>query len=71
MAPLFFMATRRVSFSVSPETVTKLSVLAKWQHRTPSQQIDALVFDAVARFYDELTLDQKSVFKGHLQGVDL
>lgn len=69
VAPLFFMTTRRVSFSVSPETVAKLAALAKWQHRTPSQQIDALVHAAVADLYASLSVEQKQVFTAHFQGA--
>jgi len=65
------MATRRVSFSVSPETVEKLSTLARWQHRTPSQQIDALVFAATASFYDTLTPEQQTHFSAQLRGETL
>lgn len=70
-APLLFMATRRVSFSVSPETIEKLSALAKWQHRTPSQQIDALVCTATASFYDTLTPEQQTQFSAQLCGETL
>lgn len=68
MAPLFLMPTRRVSFSVSPETVAKLATLAKWQHRTPSQQIDALVDVAATDLYASLSPEQQQIFTANLRG---
>jgi hypothetical protein len=61
------MTTRRVSFSVSPETVAKLATLAKWQHRTPSQQISALVDTGAALFFNSLDPKQRAIFNAALK----
>ena len=62
------MASVRQSFSIKPETALKLSALAKAQHRTASQQLDALVASAYADFYESLTDAQKLEFSKFTKG---
>lgn len=63
-----FMASIRQSFSIKPETALKLAALAKAQHRTASQQLDALVAFAYVDFYESLTDAQKLQFSKLTEG---
>jgi len=56
------MPTRRVSYSVQPETATKLAALAHWQYRTASQQLDVIVADATSSYIATLTSKQHAEF---------
>jgi hypothetical protein len=56
------MPTRRVSYSVQPETVTKLAALAHWQYRTASQQLDVVVADATSAYITTLSSQQHAEF---------
>jgi hypothetical protein len=56
------MPTRRISYSVQPETVTKLAALAHWQYRTASQQLDVIVADASSAYVATLSSQQYTQF---------
>lgn len=63
-----FMASIRQSFSIKPETALKLAALAKAQHRTASQQLDAIVAFTYVEFYESLTDAQKLQFSKLTEG---
>lgn len=57
-----------MSYSLQQETVSKLVALAKWQHRTPSQQIDEIVSQETERFYNALNNVQRAQFMAEYTG---
>jgi len=54
--------TFRQSYTLRHDNIGRLAVLSRWEDRTPSQQVDNLIFRAFTTYRDSLDAEQRAAF---------